>query len=240
MKYPLYSLLGLALFSASCSVVKRTETLENTTLQASVDFADVRESGDSKITYNKKTGENVMVFTDTYVEGMGRYGDDDALRGHDALDMDDPLREYVAKPAGGQAGGSLSIRYGLEYIGKGAKFQAGDFKFGLNYLEVPINAIYHYPAGPGEVYGGLGPYFAYGIGGGANGESSFGQDNGGFKRFDAGLNFRVGYKLAQGVSLDLGYDLGLANVEYANEDVTGHTRTLSINLGYQFGRLFKK
>jgi hypothetical protein len=236
MKHPFYPLLGLALLFASCTEEQHTETLHKTTLQASVDFADVHEGGDSKLTYNSKTGENVMVFTDWDIEGFPRHSDDNVLRDHNALNVDDPLREYAPAPA--PSTGSLSIRYGLEYIGKGAKFQTGDFKFSLNYLEVPINAIYHYPAGPGEVYGGLGPYFAYGVGGGANGESSFGQDNGGFKRFDAGLNFRVGYKLAQGVSLDLGYDLGLANVEYANEDVTGHTRTFSINLGYQFGRLF--
>jgi len=108
------------------------------------------------------------------------------------------------------------------------------------YPLLAIDAICHYPAGPGLIEGGLGPYFAYGIGGSRRGISSFGENNGGFKRFDAGLNLQLGYKLDNGLSFRLAYDLGLANVEYADEDVKGHTRAFGINAGYQIGRLFGK
>jgi hypothetical protein len=231
MKYSFYPLLGLALFVASCTAERTTTVLHNTTLEGSIDYGKAKESGNSAITYDSKTGENIVVTTEIDLEGenMNRYRQDDALRD------DDP------KPAGGDAGGHLGLRYGLGYVGKGAKFPGGTgLSIHLNYLEVPIDVMYHYPAGPGEFRGGLGPYFAYGIGGKSGGISSFGQNNGGFKHFDAGLNFRAGYKLSNGVSLDLGYDLGLTNVEYASEDVSGHTRTFSINVGYQIGKLFAK
>jgi hypothetical protein len=126
---------------------------------------------------------------------------------------------------------------GLEYIGKGAKYKEFDGSIKLNYIEIPIHLSYYCKAGAGVFYGGLGPYFAYGIGGKSGDESSFGKDAGGYKRFDAGLSFILGYRLKMGLSLDLGYDLGLANIAYPEMDVKSHNRCLSINLGYAIGRL---
>jgi hypothetical protein len=155
---------------------------------------------------------------------------------HDGTEMH-PYRDTAAG-APVQANAGLSLKYGLEYIGKGAKFSGTGIN--LNYLEIPLDVVYHYPLGEGNLHGGLGPYFAYGVGGSTGGINSYGEQNGGFKRFDAGLNVVVGYTFNNGLAIDLGYDLGLANVEYANQDVTGHTRTLSLNVGYQIGRLFVK
>jgi hypothetical protein len=232
MKYPYLPLLCIAAVFASCTSEKQTEILQNSTVQASLDFAKVNETGDSKLTYNSKTKENVIVYTDWYVMDMQVSGS----RNNSALREDDP------KPAAGATGDRISLRYGLEYIGKGAKFPGtgSDLSINLNYLAVPLDVIYHHPAGPGQIEAGLGPYFAYGLSGSSGGISSFGQDNGGFKRFDAGLNLQAGYQLDNGLSFRLGYDLGLSNVEYANEDVKGHTRAFSINIGYQIGRLFAK
>jgi len=230
MKYPYLPLLGIALLFASCRVEERVEMLGNSTVQASIDFADVHESGVSRITYRGKTRENVIWMTDIYAGDQPSYTSNSMLR------------DDATEPAASTASGKISLRYGLEYIGKGAKFpgSGADLGINLNYLAIPIDVIYHYPAGPGEIEGGLGPFFAYGIGGSSGGVSSFGQDNGGFKRFDAGLNLQAGYKLNNGVSFRLVYDLGLANVEYADEDVKGHTRAFGINVGYQIGRLFRK
>jgi hypothetical protein len=123
----------------------------------------------------------------------------------------------------------LSPVYGQ--AGVGTEFMGWEMGGHLNYLEIPIDVLYHLPVGDGDLHGGLG-------GGGPNGIYS--QNAGGFKRFDAGLNLNLGYRFNNGVAIDLGYDLGLANVEYASQDVSGHTRALSINLGYQIGRLFSK
>src|SRR6202012_329115 len=122
------------------------------------------------------------------------------------------LPDSIAKTPASQF--SLSLRPGIEYIGKGAKFPGGNFNLNLNYLEIPIDVVAHVPAGPGDAHFGLGPYFAQGIGGGGP-NGIYGQDAGGFKRFDAGLNLLLGYRFDNGIAIDLGYDLGLANVEYA-------------------------
>jgi hypothetical protein len=151
---------------------------------------------------------------------------------------DNTVGAYIPAPAK-QSTNYGAIGFGLEYVAKGGKF-ADAAKIQLNYLEIPVQVVYHYFIGPGNMYGGIGPYFAYGIGGKSRNISSFGENNGGFKRFDAGAGFMLGYKLNNGASLDVGYDLGLVNVEYANQDVKGHTRNLSINLGYQIGRLLAK
>lgn len=234
MKYPYLPLLGAALLFSSCAVETGSSTIwsNSLTLEGSLDAVKVRENGTSKLTYNSQTKENLVVWEEWYVLGV-------------------PMRTNSAESFSEQPGApkpdpndipSLGIRAGLEYVGKGAKFPTtgGDLKINLNYLEIPVDAVYHLPAGPGQIQAGLGPYFAYGIGGSTGGSSSFGENNGGFKRFDAGLNFLLGYKLPSGWSLRLGYDLGLANVEYASEDVSGHTRTFSVNVGYQIGKLFGK
>jgi hypothetical protein len=228
MKYSIYRLLGLALIFTSCTTVKYTNILRNTTLQGSIDFGKIHEAGNSELSYDTKTGDNFVTTSEIVIVGLN-YDDK----------VDEALRDDDPRPAEGDAGAHLALRFGLGYVGRGAKLPGGGgFAINLNYLEVPVDVMYHYPAGPGELRGGLGPYFAYGIGGTSGTVSSFGENNGGFKRFDAGLSFLLGYKLSNGVSLDLGYDLGLANVEYASQDVTGHTRTFSINAGYQVGRLF--
>jgi hypothetical protein len=123
-------------------------------------------------------------------------------------------------------------------VTKGAKYPGNGGNVDLNYLELPLCMQYHYVLGPGNLYAGLGPYFAYGIGGKIGGVSSYGDNNGGFKRFDIGPLFMIGYKLDMGLSLDFRYDLGLADIEYADQDVKGYTRSFGFNLGYQFGKLF--
>ena len=234
--FPLLRTLSICFIAAalftSCTIEKSGETLQNMTLQGSIDKANLRETGASAITYNPKTRENVIDYTDFVF--LGLRGLDKGFFSADASAF--TLPDSIAAAPKDQF--SLSIRPGLEYIGKGAKFPGSGGNLNLNYLEIPIDVVAHYPAGPGYVHFGLGSYFAEGIGGGgANGIYS--QDIG-FKRFDAGLNFLLGYTFDNGIAIDFRYDLGLANVEYAAQDVSGHTRTFSFNVGYQIGRLFHR
>ena len=235
MKYPYFKrLLGAYFLFASCVLFfscrteQMSETLHNVTYKQSQDFAKLHESGPSNINYDSKSGWNFITYTEVTIWGYHFYGEADK-------DI-----EYGFNSASDKTvkSGFGTLGFGLEYINKGAKFSGNGGKISLNYIQVPIDFLYHYPIGPGNAYGGLGPYFAYGIGGSDGGESSFGENNGGFKRFDAGAGFLLGYKLNMGVSLDFGYDLGLANIEYASQDVKGHSRCFSINLGYQIGKLF--
>lgn len=221
----------ICILLSSCKTEIASQMLPNTTLKASLDFAKIHETGKSNVKYDPVTKANTIVYTETTLFGEHlSYGDN---KENSYTEQGVPFN-----PDKSLNGDFLAIGFGFEYIGKGAKFSGVNGSIGLNYLEVPIHFLYHYPIGPGNAYGGLGPYFAYGVGGSDGDESSYGENNGGFKRFDAGIGFMLGYKLNMGVSLDLGYDLGLANIEYANQDVKGHSRCFSINLGYQIGKLF--
>jgi hypothetical protein len=146
-------------------------------------------------------------------------------------------------PTGASGGRTLGqgvgISYGLQYIGKGYKDPGGG-DIHLNYLEVPLYAMYQYPVGPGAIRAGLGPYFAYGLGGNAEGEKPFGTaaDDAGYKHFDAGLSLGGGYEFNMGLSLRVSYDYGLANTISSGQDITlAKNRTLSLNVGYEFGHL---
>jgi len=118
---------------------------------------------------------------------------------------------------------------GLEYVLK----RSSDAS--LSYLQVPLYALYYHRLdGAGSVFGGLGPYLAYGIGG-----SAFGGDDG-LKRFDAGLGLTVGYKMPQSFSFSLGYDIGLANIQKNGFGDKAQNRGISLNVGYPLDKLIKK
>ena len=141
---------------------------------------------------------------------------------------------------------NIMLRTGLEYIMKGYKSKpsgASATKIHLNYIEIPLQIVYMHHTSTGAFYGGLGPYLAYGIGGKIKGENftlkSFSEDEGGYKRFDAGLSLTAGYRVNNGISLNLTYDYGLANITYANTDIKAYNRTLSLNVGYDISRLFQ-
>lgn len=131
---------------------------------------------------------------------------------------------------------------GLEYIAKGSKLNDASFstKVHLDYLELPLYALYHpRSAAPGSgFFGGLGPYFAYGLGGkikstsptGTDVQNSFGSN--GFKRFDAGITATARYIFPNSFSVRLAYDLGLANVSNEPGGLSTKNRSISINLGY--------
>jgi hypothetical protein len=201
--------------------------------QASIDYSKTHESGNSELKYDPKVGANVWLWTDITIGGEFDYTEP----GHVGID-----EQYESAK---KSEGSISLKTGLGYIMKGQKLKTDDVKFTFNYLELPVYFLYHHPAGdPGSVYVGLGPYFAYGIGGkvkssGLN-ESVFGEDHGGYKRFDAGLGFKAGYEFKSGFYADFTYELGLANIAYASQEVKSHMRCTSLNLGYVFGGLGPK
>jgi hypothetical protein len=222
----------------SCDISKEVLKVTNLNEQASIDFSKNKENSEnSPLEYNSNTGFNEVVTYDWSIFGQPVFSSP-------AFNLFEGDQNAYFVPEK-KSNGALILRAGIGYIGKGAKYKDADIKIRLNYLEIPIYALYHYKLGEsGGVYGGLGPYFAYGIGGKVKGEgssqSSFGEDRGGYKRFDAGLGFKAGYEFSNGFFVDLSYELGLANIAYASEDVTSHSRCLSINLGYNIGRLFVK
>jgi len=150
--------------------------------------------------------------------------------------------------------GQLAAKGGLEYMQKGGKYSDNPVTetIGLNYIELPIDVLYQYAImDNGIVFGGLGPYFAYGVGGKdkyndgntSATTSSFGGGSGGdgYKRFDFGLQFTAGYRISCMASLSLAYEIGFLNL--ANNSNNGgygtyddKNKVFSINLAYCIGR----
>ncbi len=129
---------------------------------------------------------------------------------------------------------------GIEFIQKGAK---DGTKTHLYYLEVPLYVTYWTSISPkGKIFGGLGPYIAYGIAGNVKSQTSSVKafdKNGDYKPFDAGLNFTAGYKIPESFSFRLAYDFGFANILRNAGSDKAKSRTISLNIGYPLNKIFK-
>jgi hypothetical protein len=125
------------------------------------------------------------------------------------------------------------------YIGKGQKI--GGATEHLDYLEVSEAAAFMHKTSGGLLYGGLGPYVAYGFGGKVNynggSEPVFGSD--GYKRFDAGIHFLGEYRFNMGLSVGIGYDLGLYDKSTDPSDYTSTNRTMMVEVGYSIDKIIK-
>jgi hypothetical protein len=202
-------------------------TLTPTQMKASYDIVNQKEGGNSAITHDAKGSFNLAL--------MWRQALGGASSGKN--DVGDFL---PSKPS---VNSGLSLGETFQFIQKGSKEQMGGGKETLNYLEVLIDVIYHYNLSSGAVYGGLGPYIGYGIGGKFSGggvsESSFGGTDG-YKRFDAGLHGMVGYSFIMGLDVGVGYEFGLLNKAQGDSDFTSKNRAFSINVGYSLVKIFGK
>ncbi|MBO0949974.1 porin family protein [Fibrella forsythiae] len=126
----------------------------------------------------------------------------------------------------------LSIQPQLLYSVKGGNVDVGTFvgtvltKFGLpsttfpietsisrvvvNYIELPVLALYSIDAGPGRLRVGAGPYAAVAVSGSVNGAPiNFNTD--GFHKHDLGATASVGYELPLGLNVSVYYAHGLTN-----------------------------
>lgn len=165
---------------------------------------------------------------------------------NDGIDIKSKVGLVIGALADIDFGSSISFRPELNFIQKGFKFEEDGYKLtlNLNYIELSPNFVYNTDAGMGKFFFGLGPSFGFGLSGNTkekeDGEDeveediNFGDAEEEVKGFDFGLNGLVGYKMASGVFLTAGYNLGLANLSNVDdEDVKN--RGFSIKLGYMFG-----
>ena len=141
---------------------------------------------------------------------------------------------------------------GVQIIGKGGKYNdgVGTSTTRITYLEIPMYAMYGYklPDDKGRVFGGLGPYIGVGLFGKTTYKDSrtnesyaaFDKNSGGYKRFDAGLNFMAGYQLPQGLSLSLVREIGLVNIDSGNSADKTFNRVWSLNVGYPLDKIVSK
>lgn len=205
------------------------------------------KSGDDGITYGVKAGVTFPTFSASDI------GD------HTVKSI---TSFYVGGVVNIPVHSMLSVQPGLTLIGKGGKLTSGtvgssDFlEFTPLYLEVPVNVVASFEAGPGKVFVGAGPYLSFGIGGKFKSEATvFGQTvsnsrdlkfgtnsstetSKDLKSLDFGLNFLLGYQLTNGLSINGGYGLGLTNMN-PSADIEGNKTSLknsvvSVGLGFAF------
>ena len=142
----------------------------------------------------------------------------------------------------------LSVQPGLTLIGKGVKLTSSEelpagadfyLQYTPLYLEIPVNLIANFEAGPGKVFVGAGPYLSFGIGGKAKGVATF-NDNPvdpfiGSSDDNNTYNYDRSLKFGTNSSTDKSKDL--KSLDFGLNFLLGYqlTNGLSINGGYGLG-----
>ena len=167
---------------------------------------------------------------------------------------------------------SLSFRPELNFIQKGFKQNENQSQSGvtsssnntatLNFIEIPLNVVYHLSVGNGNVFFGIGPVVGYGISGKYSYTSTYsypgqptqtqsesrnikfdgkktadlisGDKDSHLKALDFGGNVLAGYKMSNGLYLNAGYTLGFSNLN-PNANASFKTNGLTIKVGFLFG-----
>ncbi len=139
---------------------------------------------------------------------------------------------------------SLSFQPAFNYVQKGTKVDFGgeSISLRLNYLELPLNFVYHSPENTsGQFFVGLGPSLSYGISGkmkaGGNEEKiHFGSgDNDIAKPFEFGGNILAGYTFKGGFNIAANYNRGLSNIS-TDGSTKEHNYYFGLRLGYFLGK----
>lgn len=143
---------------------------------------------------------------------------------------------------------NMALQTGLFLSTKGFKTvnDAIDVEYteNLMYLQLPLHLAYKVDVTPGSrIVFHAGPYAAYGVGGSRKAkvgnlsgewdvDKIFGDANGQYKPFDAGLGLGVGAEMGAFL-LDLGWDMGMVNI--SNRD-NGNTKNQNayLSVGYKF------
>lgn len=113
----------------------------------------------------------------------------------------------------------------------------------LSYIELPLNFGYSYSlTSDVKIFGGLGPYLAYGVGGkdvlkkdGIKVKTPVFGDI--YKRFDFGLNYNVGVELFDEWQIFIGFEHGLRNANKSaveGETLKMHPLNFYIGCAYMF------
>lgn len=209
------ALLALTLSQHSCTPT-RVET------EAEYSDSDEEEGGPSANDNDSKPGVRVEVAVVAKPSNAGSKSN--------SADREDNYSAVMGN-------GGMAFRTALAFAQKGSQLQGT--KVTLDYLELTEDLYFeHKFSDNGALFGGIGPYIAYGIGGKVSGggfsENSFGGD--GYKHFDAGLNLMAGYRLSSGLFFHAGYDFGLVNKSPA-PDFTSRNRSFMLGVGYSFDLL---
>jgi hypothetical protein len=144
---------------------------------------------------------------------------------------------------------SFSVQPGLLFSQKGAKQeetilgQTATATMKLNYLDIPINAVYKIDAGSAKIHLFAGPVISYGLsgtttyeaGGESQDEDVFGSEDGQAKKLDFGINFGAGIQISK-ILVSANYNLGLSNmVNGGDSDNFVKNRTIGVSVALLFG-----
>ncbi len=143
---------------------------------------------------------------------------------------------------------NMALQTGLFLSTKGFKSvndaMDAEYTENLMYLQLPLHLAYKVDVTPGSrIVFHAGPYAAYGVGGSREAkvgslsgewdvDKIFGDANGQYKPFDAGLGLGVGAEMGAFL-IDLGWDMGMVNI--SNRD-NGNTKNQNayLSVGYKF------
>lgn len=179
-----------------------------------------------------------------------------SISGDEADDYKDYLKSvtsfYVGANVDFAISELISIQPGVTLSGKGYQLKEEEDgasytdKTNVMYLEIPLNAVASFAAGPGKVFVGAGPYYGFALSGKNKWEATydgetdadeedieFGSEEDQVKRGDFGVNLLAGYQFSSGLNLHLGYGLGLGNLSNM-EDTKINNRVFSVGVGFSF------
>ncbi|WP_295675400.1 porin family protein [uncultured Mucilaginibacter sp.] len=111
---------------------------------------------------------------------------------------------------------NFSIQPGLLFTKMGGQNTTKTEQLILNYLEIPVNFLYHEKERAGNFFIGGGPYISFGtlatnIYTGLRNNFFFG-NNEGLHRADVGLSALTGYQFTSGFAISGGYSMGITDV----------------------------
>lgn len=147
---------------------------------------------------------------------------------------------------------AVSVRGQVLYSVKGVHTTIPGYpatKITLNYVEIPIQAVYTSESGNGHLHYGAGLYVGYGLSSKSvfgNGGSTytyrddFGENIGQFKRVDVGARLSLDYELNSGLMLGVFYAPGLINLNNPATNSTDNFATHNSSLGLSVAYWFKK
>jgi len=167
-------------------------------------------------------------------------------------------------------GDAISLQTGLLFSQKGLKIPSGDSDvdettvFNVNYLDIPIHAVYGLDLGGNKLQFFAGPYVGVGLSGKikfkgddvpdemddwtigfTNDVTEDFEDDYPMKRLDYGLDFGAGFMISN-IQIQAQYSLGLANlvptwdgetlVNADDEDLKNKNGVISFSVAYFFGK----
>lgn len=143
---------------------------------------------------------------------------------------------------------NFSFTPALNFTQKGGKYNSQGISdnITINYLEMPLNVLYHFSKDGNGFFIGAGPDFGWGISGKEKSsldslsdshDIKFGKD-GDLKPFEFSANILAGYKLSNGLFIAANYNPGISDIAPDDPGVTGgkfHNNGFAIRIGYIFG-----